>query len=161
MAGQLEELLIRRTFNWEFEDPPNHCGGLRQCRFRDTEFQFSVIPFLDLALMRPKNLRLHDRYIATVKTKWANFGNGSPAWSEKYKRQFMDEWQEPLTGFPEPVHNHIVFEPGSIKDAFEGNKEFDFESVVSKEKKRAIKALLINNDQKLVKSGHPKFRTPF
>lgn len=157
--GQLQDLLMGKSFDWEFVNRPDHYGGLRQCRFCYTEFQFDIIQFLDLAAERPNKLRLHDRYIATIKTTWANYGNGDPDVDGKYMLQYMDEWQEPRIIIPRTVHNPVTRELGSIRVAFEHGKEFHFESVVSREKKKVMKALLIRNDEILAHRKHPKFST--
>lgn len=73
----------------------------------------------------------------------------------------MYEWQEPRGLIPSRIHNPVVFEPGSIRDAFEDGKEFFFERVVPEEKQRAMKASLIENDEKLARLGHPKIRSRF
>jgi hypothetical protein len=120
-----------------------------------------MIQFLDLASERPNNLRLHDRYVAMVKTTWANYGDGNPDLNGKYRRQFMDERRETSTSMRQAVHNPLDFELGSIRDAFEHGKEFYFERVVSKENQKAMKASLIRHDEKLARRGHPKFTSPF
>jgi len=158
--GQMDELLRHRSFQWESLNRHDYFGGLRQCRFCDREFQFDIIPFLDLALTRPKNPRLHDRYVATVTTTWANYGDGSPDLNGKYRHHFMDASQVSLMSRPNAVHNPVVFEPGSIRDAFEYGEEFRFESAVSKVKQRSMKVSLRRKDEKLARIGHPKFTNP-
>jgi hypothetical protein len=59
----------------------------------------------------PKKPRLHDRYIATILTTWANYGDGNPEPNGKYRRQFVYEWQEPRGLIPSRIHNPVVSIP--------------------------------------------------
>jgi len=165
MDGSINTELERQLWNaslvWENLGQPNKFDGLRQCRFCETEMQFDIIRFMDLASEQPKKPRLYDRYIATVTTTWANYGNGNPALNGKYRRQFLDEWEIPIKKLG-IQHNPVCFEPGSIKNAYENSDRFSFETVVSKEKIEAIKASMADNDERLALLGHPKAkRTDF
>lgn len=149
--GQLNDLLRGKTFDWDSVNRPDHYGGLRQCRFCYTEFQFDILPFVDIAAERPNDTRYYDRYVATVKTTWTNFGDGNPAGHGKYRRQFLIEWGRlPF----EAEHIPAIFELGSIRDAFEQGQEFCFEKVLPEKKLRGLKTLVIEYDKAMALSGY-------
>jgi hypothetical protein len=94
-----------------WDEPESREAGLVHCEYCLTEFR------LDFKALGREG-------VAMVFTKWQNLGRGLFPWDLEWRSHIYD----PEARLMETLWERVYFERGSISDAFEEGKDFEFAS---------------------------------
>jgi hypothetical protein len=97
-----------------WDDPESDEAGLLQCEYCFTEFRVDFKAF-------------EGQGIAMVLTKWHNIGRGLFPWDLEWRSHVLSVKPDGMR----LLWERVQFEKGSISDAFEDGKEFEFASLLT------------------------------
>lgn len=117
----LTKMIDCKLSHWNSKAACSFCDGLHQCRYCNTEFQLDV-----------KNFGASS--VALVLTAWLDLGQCITPLDSKWAYRFC----LPKYNRHTRKNERIMFEPGSIRDLFEDEKAFVFDSILNPDREEAF-----------------------